>query len=289
MIPISDAHAHVSPKGIGAKKLAMKFKEVGGWFIVLVSLPPYHYGLSESYNDLIKSFRIHLSQCDIVRKEGVKVACILGIHPAFIDRLVKNYQNRKEDLLKYLDAALNELEVMLRAGLINGLGEFGRPHYRTIPESFSLNDYVLLRVLELSRDYNIPVHLHLEDSGVWSVISIARISSLIKGIIRRKIIFHHASVSTCLNALGREFSSTVLGRKAVIENLIKHLDNKELLSYVGVESDYIDDPRRPGVVMYPWEIAREISELLKLRPEVEDHVLRMLIDHVVKQYGANPP
>jgi len=45
----ADAHAHTNPlKGLGAKTVSERFRESGGWFIALVSLPPTSLGLNPS-------------------------------------------------------------------------------------------------------------------------------------------------------------------------------------------------------------------------------------------------
>lgn len=288
-IPISDGHAHVSPKGLGARVVAKKFREVHGWFIALVSLPPYHYGLTLSYNDLIKSFDLHIEQCRIARGEGLKIACVIGLHPAFIDRLVRHYQGKRRDLLSYIDNVLNDIEHRIKKGLIDGIGEFGRPHYKALPEVFALNDYILIRALRIVHDYSVPIHLHLEDSGLIAVESINSMINLLPKAPRRKyVVFHHASRETCVNASCKGFSSTITGKREVLENIIKHVD-KDSLRLVSVESDYIDDPKRPGIVMYPWEIAYEVNEVLKAEPDIEDKLHILLIDSITNVYGVNPP
>ncbi|OYT45749.1 MAG: hypothetical protein B6U85_08330 [Desulfurococcales archaeon ex4484_42] len=288
-VPISDGHAHVSPKGLGIRTVAKKFKEVHGWFIALVSLPPYHYDLTLSYNDLIKSFNLHIEQCKIAKSEGLRVACILGLHPALIDRLVRYYQGRRRDLLLYIDKALDYIERKVKEDVIDGIGEFGRPHYKVLPEVFALNEYVLIKALNIVHDYSVPIHLHLEDSGLITVESINSLINLFNRNLGRKyIIFHHASRNICMNASQRGFSSTITGRKELLEDIISNL-SKNSLRLVSVESDYIDDLKRPGVVMYPWEIANEVSKILKDKPYLEDELHEVLIESIINIYGVNPP
>ncbi len=284
-IVISDAHAHISNKGIGPHEYAKRFKRCGGWFIALVSLPPYHYGLGSSLNDLIKSFNIHIELCNIIRSCGIKVSCILGLHPAYIDRIVKEYQNRHEKVLEIVNKGIETVEKYIKEGRADGVGEIGRPHYKTIPEVFSLCDYVMIKALEIVDDYDVVLHLHLEDRGILTVLSIKELS---KGLLsesrKHRVIFHHASLRTSNYACNYGFSSTIVGRYPLLKKFFD--ENKELSDYVMIESDYIDDPRRPGVVMYPWEIAKEATKLLSESPHYYDLLEKVFIDNVVRVYDV---
>lgn len=64
----ADAHCHSNPiEGLGAREIAKRFKKHGGWFIALVSLPPYHYGYTEpsieSYRKMIELLLSEAKKC----------------------------------------------------------------------------------------------------------------------------------------------------------------------------------------------------------------------------------
>lgn len=56
-----------------------------------------------------------------------------------------------------------------------------------------------------------------------------------------------------------------------------------------VESDHIDDPKRPGVVVYPWEMAKNQLELLREGKVDEEYLWKLNVDNVVKVFGVTPP
>ena len=281
---VADGHLHVSPKGLGGFKVGMKFKEVGGWFMALVSLPPTYYGLGEDLNSIIKSFNIHVRECSKVRGIGVKVACIAGIHPAFVDSLVKHAgTSRFKHVMKLLNEGLKELERLRREGIIDGFGEFGRPHYKVLPESVIANEVLLTKVFRMVRDYGGVIHLHLEKGGYLSIESINMLRRCSQLPEVEKIVFHHASINMAYEASIRGYSSTLTGRAEVLREAFL----KNITSFIP-ESDYIDDLSRPGVVMYPWKIA---SEALKLVSDgrFEEMLNKVMVDNVVKLYGVEPP
>ncbi len=289
---IADAHAHVSPKGLGVRKVCERFRKVGGWFIALVSLPPSHYGLGMGVEDLEKALKIHVNLCREATESGVKTACIAGIHPSFIDRLVrmcKGNELKLKEVINYLEGIITKvLAGLLKNGLISGLGEFGRPHYTSIPESFALNTYLLIKALEVIRDYGGIIHLHLEQGGYLTAISISKLSDLV-GVNRRNVLFHHASTPLAVSASQLGHPSTIVGRSESLRSI--YIKCPQCSNWVMVESDYIDDLRRPGVVMYPWEIRDSVNRFLSDVGEYEakSFIDKLMIDNIVKTYGVEPP
>jgi len=275
---VSDAHAHVSPSGLGGRVIGRRFKDVGGWFIALVSLPPPSYGYELTYEGFIKSFNTHISECRSVAEEGLKVFCIAGIHPASVDKLLKVHNASK--VLKVLHEVLKYLVNLVDEGLINGLGEFGRPHYRAVPEAFIVNELLLEDALEVVRDRGVPIHLHLEQCGLVTVESIDR---LVRKLNVRKglVVFHHVSGETAVEALRRGYQVTVPAFIDAVKYLLS------INPYFMIESDYLDDPRRPGAVKYPWDIASLAQQLLMEGYPTE--VLRKIfVDSVFNAYGVTP-
>ncbi|MEM4559682.1 MAG: hypothetical protein QW208_07065, partial [Acidilobaceae archaeon] len=51
------------------------------------------------------------------------------------------------------------------------------------------------------------------------------------------------------------------------------------------ESDYLDDPKRPGVVAYPWVMAENIIRIARERLELEEKLYKINVDNIIKLYG----
>ncbi|MEM0247870.1 MAG: TatD family hydrolase [Ignisphaera sp.] len=197
----ADGHLHTNPiKGLGAKTIAKKFKDVNGWFMVLVGLSPKNLGFEMNFDGYVKSIEVLLKECEVVRKEGLKVACLSGIHPADIDDLVVRNPRNGEKILDLALNILNYIGKLIKSGLIDGIGEIGRPHYKTIPESFIANSIILKHALDLARDLNCFVHLHLEQGGYLTVLDIENTVKEHK-INKYKIVFHHSDILTSEEAL----------------------------------------------------------------------------------------
>ncbi len=284
-VPIADAHAHASPLGLGAFRISKKFGEHGGWFIALVSLPPQHYGLPQTLEGAIKAIELHVRQCDEARRASVKVACIAGVHPAFIDHLIKKSGGSASNVVSFVRENVMELLArMIDEGKLQGIGEFGRPHYKSIPESFAANDALLLTALEIIRDHGGVLHLHLEQGGQITVESVETMVNSIGIRNTKSVILHHSSTGMALHACKKGLSATIVGRSEPLAQA------KRLGALcVGAESDYIDDPKRPGVVMYPWEIAEAVNQLLSSDAGLQEFLYKVMVDNISNVYGVEPP
>lgn len=279
----ADGHLHSNPvKGIGMKVIAKRFFEVGGWFIALVSLPPHHFGFDNTYEGYVKAFNVLLNECRIARELNLKSICLAGVHPAALeDEIVKDVKHS----IKVLEKALKVVDYiakLIREGLIDGFGEIGRPHYKTIPEAFVINTIITRYTLTLAKDMEVPVHLHLEQGGEPTVIDIEEIIKNL-GLNKTKVILHHMDISTAKAAQSKNMVFTIPGKQQILREAFKLLNP----NYI-IESDFIDDPNRPGVSSYPWDIVENQKKLLNEGIVDPEYLYKVNIDTVVKVYGVNP-
>jgi len=285
LIPIADSHAHVNPvRGLGAGEVARRFKSSGGWFIALVVLPPTAYGIEgydvESY---VKATYIHSNECKRIREEGLQVYCLAGFHPAEVDKLVDKVGLKPLEVLELGFKVLDELSKLIDKGVINGIGEVGRQHYKTSSERVLVANMILERAVEISRDKGVIVHMHLEQAGeatVELVDVIVRRTNAIRG----KLVFHHADPKIAVEAYKRGYPTTIPGIPRLLEYTIENLEPKYT-----IESDYLDDPKRPGVVISPWDMANHITRIALKSKELEERIYKVNVDNIIKTYKIKPP
>ena len=55
-----------------------------------------------------------------------------------------------------------------------------------------------------------------------------------------------------------------------------------------VESDHLDDPRRPGVVVYPWVMVEHELELLNQKIVDEEYLERINVDNIIETFDVYP-
>lgn len=280
----ADAHLHSNPiKGLGIKNIAKKFKSLNGWFITLVSLPPIHYGLNHDFDGYVKSVEILLRECKLAKEEGLKVKCLAGVHPADLERLISTQSLKYEDALNLAYKVLEHISTLIKNGLLDGIGEVGRPHYKTSPEGFLINEIVLRYGLKLAKDLDTVVHLHLEQCGLLTIKDLNEVLNYIP-IKKHSVLLHHLDIKTGIEAYNSGFTFTLCGKSKVINEGVRKLTPTYM-----IESDFIDDPKRPGVASFPWEIIKNQLALINEGVVDEEYIAKLNIDNVVKFYGVNPP
>jgi len=281
----ADAHCHAnSVKGIGAKGIAEKFRKYGGWFIAFIGLSPWHYGLTPTYENYVKTFH-HVIKETIRAKRYVKTACLLGFHPADLSKLVNVYGLRLERALRLAIRVLDYTIKLCKEGIINGIGEIGRPHYKVRPEIVVANELIMEYVFKKISEEKIDciVHLHLEHGGKITVESIENIT-LKHSIVKNNILFHHSKPGLIEYALEKNFSASLPGIKELILWSVRKLKP----TYV-YESDFLDDPSRPGAVIYPWAMISYQRELLSRDRSLEEYFEKINIDNITKLYKTEAP
>ena len=289
-LAFSDAHTHTNPvRGLGAAKIAERFKNEGGWFMALVSLSPWSYALEfngfKSYKNAIE---ILLRECKSAEEMSIKVACFSGFHPADIDTLIDKYKMDPVEVLNLGLKVIDYVADLCKNGVLDGIGEVGRQHYKTSAERIIISELILRRALEYAKDYDCKVHMHLENEGPITVelilreIEAMRVNNINE--LTKKLLFHHFKPSLVKEAHQRGFSSTLPGLPRVLEYAFKELEPMYM-----IESDHIDDPARPGSVIYPWEMIRGEKMLLRRGIVSEDYLYEVNIDNIVKFYEVEEP
>ena len=281
MILVADGHTHSNPvKGLGMERIAPKFKERGGWFMAIVGLSPWHYGLEGTLEGYEKALQITLRECEVARNFGLRTSCLFGFHPADVDKFIGKMQ--PHEVLEFGKKVLRLVERELREGRLNGIGEVGRQHYKTHPISVVIAEKIMDEAFRLSKEFDAVVHLHLEQGGRVSVIDIKeRVERF--GVNPNRIVMHHLRGKTLRYALEEGVRCTVPGVKGLLENITS------LPPEYIIESDHIDDPKRPGIVVYPWEMAENQAELLKRGLVDEEYLYKINVDNVVKVFNVEPP
>ena len=97
------------------------------------------------------------------------------------------------------------------------------------------------------------------------------------------MVAHHVSGALAERAVELGFVPSVPARSRDLA-----ASSKVLGSSV-VESDFLDDPRRPGAVVAPWSIARTIARLLREGALSEADARRALVENPARLYGVEPP
>ncbi|MEM1927220.1 MAG: TatD family hydrolase [Acidilobaceae archaeon] len=283
-LPVADGHCHSSPaRGLGARAVAERFKRAGGWFIALVSLSPPAYGIEDGgLEAYLRAVEAHVRECRAAREEGVEVACIAGFHPAEVDKLVDRHRVSPARVVEIGFKVIDYIASLVEKGLLDGIGEVGRQHYKTSSDRVLASHMIMEYAIERARDLGAVVHLHLEQSKEDTVAITDRAIERLKPV-KHKIVFHHSDLKMAEEAWRRGYSSTIVGLRQPLEYALSALEPVYM-----VESDYLDDPSRPGAVTQPWEMARLVHQLAE-REEWREKLYRVNVDQVLRVYDRVKP
>lgn len=273
--PIFDNHFHLDFTGrcVDAVK---DFEKSGGTHMMLVN-KPYHTIPINSPGDFEKEFQNTLALAEKARKEsGVKVFSAVGPHPVYITHFTKKglpIAQAEEDVKKGIDIA-KRLVIEKKASAI---GEVGRPHYPVEPDIWTASNRILLYALEAARDAGCAIILHTESASEKSYKEIAEMAD--KAGIKKEKVVKHFSPPLVLESENFGLFPSILASKDAIDVAIKK-GNRFMM-----ETDYIDDARRPGAVLGPATVPKKTKDLLRREVFKEEDIFKIHKENPEKVYG----
>ncbi len=269
---ITDDHMHIY-RHLGLKALE-QFKKAGGTHVFLVTLLSKHYDVFPTRGEDFKAmFDSHLKLVEKAN-EIVKAYAVLGVHPAEITILGEKigYERAAEVMKEGLTIAGKYVEEGMAVAI-----KSGRPHYSVSKEVWELSNEVMLHAFEVARDADCAVQLHTESYSRRGIEEIAEIAKK-AGIKLHRVVKHFAPPRIDEFEEVGIFPSVI----AMGENVLKAATIGDRFT---VETDYIDDPARPGAVLGPKTVPKKVRELLK-RGFDEDFIMKICRDNVEKVYGV---
>ena len=273
---IFDNHFHLDPRGLYLDAAKM-FEKAGGTHVMLTHLPYEDMPLS-SGDDYMAAYQRTLHTAALVRRE-TKVTAFVAVGPYPVDLLRLDEKlglaGAVEAMKRGMDLAAN----LVRDGQVNALGEIGRPHFRVASDLWAASNEVLLHGMALARDLRCAVILHTEDPTPETYEEFGRMADSV-GLPREKVVKHHSPPLVLAEEV-RGCVPSVLAREDHVREALR-----KRAPFL-METDYIDDPRRPGAVLGPATVPRKTAKLRATGAMTEDDV--ETIHHVLpsKTYGVD--
>ena len=253
MIPITDNHIHLDRRGKGI--LAVKeFARAGGTHIILVSKPSWTLGIHATKPDDYKPvFEETIGIADEINRSdiGVMAFPVLGVHPAEITILTDRMgQVRAEELM------MGGLEIAQRFVYEKKAIAIktGRPHYDVSESVWDASNRIMGYGMALAYDADCAVQLHTETVDAAAIADLADIARK-SGLPPEKVVKHHAPPLVHVFERAGIFPGVHAGKGAIETALAEG-------SRFMMETDYIDDPERPGAVLGPKTVPRRTKQLI---------------------------
>lgn len=282
--PILDNHFHLNRKG-RYLDAAKDFKNQGGTHLVLVhcpdfSSPPTHIDEHRStYADTI-------AMADEVRDHhGLNVRVVLGPHPAafahqFIQWIEEDEEGGAERACENYRDSIDAALEFLHEGKAHAIGEVGRPHWPVSDEIWNLSNMLLEETMAMAAKENIALQLHVEGELDSTYRDLSKMAEKVN-LSKHKLVRHY-SPPQIDEAVTRGLTSSVLVGKGALQPLMETYEQNK--TGFMLETDYMDDPRRPGAVLGPKTVPKRTQQLLEAGMD-EETLWRCHVDVPNAIYG----
>ena len=234
MNPILDNHCHLDvERGMGIAAVE-DFSKSGGTHMLIVNQHSWKDGKNPTDID---DFGERFYQTMEIVEQATEILqgrawSVLGIHPALISRLVEDghtVEESEEFMCDGLDLAAGLIERGDAIAL-----KSGRPHYEVSEEIWETSNRVLRHAISLAAKMGIAIQLHTETTEDLSEVADWAEGM---GLPWQKVVKHFAG-GGC-----KGVTPSVISRMEELERAIRN--GKPFM----METDYLDDPRRPGAVL----------------------------------------
>ncbi len=247
--PVLDNHLHLDPAAGRGMDAVEDFARLGGTHLLVVNKPSWHLGVEVEHGE---DFRTVFEQtCEFVADAAATLRGqawpVLGVHPGLITRLIEERDFDPESARELMQDGLEVAAEFVADGRALAL-KSGRPHYETSDAVWMTSNDVLKHALQLGAEEGCAVQLHTEASE--DLTEIAEWGRE-RGLLAERIVKHYAA--------GRLAGPTpsVMCEKDRLE-VAAETEEPFLM-----ETDFIDDPDRPGAVMGPKTVPRRVRWLLE--------------------------
>ncbi len=246
--PVLDNHMHLDPDHGRGMAAVDDFARLGGTHLLVVNKPSWHLGDLPTDRE---SFR-HVFEATIgavaaasERLDG-RAWPVLGVHPGLVSHLVDDGHTPGEarDLMQ---AGLDLAAKYVADGRALAL-KSGRPHYEVEDAVWEASNDVMRHAFSLGAGADCAVQLHTEASDDLTEVADWAED---EGLDRTRVVKHYA---------GGELAGPVPSVMSEKERLtVAAASDAPFL----METDFVDDPDRPGAVLGPKTVPRRVRWLLE--------------------------
>lgn len=273
---ILDNHLHLQSRGRNVEAIK-DFERAGGTHIILSHMEYHDVHINKEKN-FKHSYETTLKLAELVRKKtNVKVFVTLGPYPVVLLKLVEAMT--LEEAKNVMFEGMNLAGKYVEEGKAVAIGEIGRPHF-SVPESiWSASNDVLKHGMEIAKEVGCAVVLHTESATKRTFRELAEMADSVC-LSREKVVKHYSPPIVDVNDNYGLFPSILSGKKSIQEAVNQ---NARFL----METDYLDDPKRPGAVMGIKTVPKRTKEFLKNGIFSEDDVIKIHKENPERVYGID--
>jgi len=248
---VFDNHLHLSRAGrfLDAVK---DFKKAGGTHFVLCQLPMTNLVIRDKSYKSCYQETLEMAK-EIRSKIDIGVFVTVGPYPVDYIRLSKKFGREKS--IQIMKKGMDLAAALCEEHKCIAIGEIGRPHFPVDEQVLIDSNEILLHGMKKAKDAGVPVVLHTESTTPDQCKELAEMGKKV-GLPPHKIVKHY-SPPLVLESENYGLMPSVLASKKNITAAVKKGTRFMM------ETDYIDDPRRPGAVLSPKTVPKRTRELIE--------------------------
>jgi TatD-related deoxyribonuclease len=275
-VPVFDDHFHLDPVHGDYMASVEQFARAGGTHFLLVHKPDFE-ALSPTVEAYEAEFRKTVAMGHAVNEAG-RARCFVALcpHPAEFPRQADRlgFEGAWQLLTKAVDLCA---AIAREDRLVVALSEAGRPHYPVSPEVWAFSNRLFDYELAVAKDAGLAAQLHTESATPDVMRDLAAHVEAV-GMDKDRVSKHYCPPHVLPEENHGLFPSVLASRTAVKEALSK--GDRFML-----ETDFIDDKRRPGAVMGPATVPRRTRAMLE-QGVPEERVWRIHKENPERVYGV---
>lgn len=274
--PVLDNHIHLQEQGDNIEAVK-RFERAGGTHLILSHLP-YHdlRGWDENGYEPIYERTVRLAErCS--KKTSIQIFTTLGPYPVDLVDLEKKVGLEKGEkiLMEGMDLASKYIEQEKAIAL----GEIGRPHFDVSKEIFEASNRIMKYGMERAAELDCPVVLHTESTTPDICKEIGELADDV-GLKRGKVVKHYSPPLVTEDENHGLFPSILASAKNIKKAISK--SNRFML-----ETDYLDDPKRPGAVLGIKNVPKKTRQLYEEGIIKEDDLWKIHKENPEEVYGID--
>ncbi len=256
--PVLDNHLHLDPRHGRGIEAVKEFTRLGGTHLLVVNKPSWLLDIEASEP---ADFRAGFEETIGVVAEASahlpgRAWPVLGVHPGLITRLIDDRGFSLEEAVTLMQGGLEIAAEYVHDGRARAL-KSGRPHYDVSDAIWRGSNEVMKRAFSLGAAADCAVQLHTEASKDLTQITAWAEE---RGMESDRVVKHYAA-----GRLSGPTPSVMSDR----DRLQQAVDREAPFL---METDFVDDPDRPGVVLGPKTVPRRVRWLLEEGYETAVHI-----------------
>jgi TatD-related deoxyribonuclease len=273
LVVIFDNHLHLRRDGRFLDAVR-EFKKAGGTHFVLCQLPMADLVIKEK--NYKSCYQETLEMAKIIRS-NIKIGVFVTVGSYPVDYLRLREKFGREQTIQIMKNGMDLAADLCDEKKSIAIGEIGRPHFEVDEQTLNDSNDILIYGMKKAKDVGVPVVLHTESTTPDQCKELVEMGKKV-GLPASKIIKHYSPPLIKISENYGLMPSVLASEKNVLAALEKG-------TRFMMETDYIDDPRRPGAVLSPKTVPKRTLELMKKGILTEKQSCEIHAENPKKTYG----